>query len=132
MNQVNFKINSGKRKLILSETVCFNPLDGIRVLMPTYDESMKLNENLIFNFSFSYNESDKNGKYETSVDGKNINIAIQNFGSSLLSGTINPLVFHIGKQSISLFFTGFLLANNEDKNSKLLQFTFSIFMEGEK
>lgn len=131
MNQMNSIIMSGKKELILSDTVCFNPLDGIKIIVPISagPTTIGLDNHLIFNLLFAYNDNANKGKYVTRTEGKTITISIENFGGSLLSGTTTPITFHIGKETLFFYFTGLLLTDNEQQDPKLLQFTFSIYKE---
>lgn len=53
MNQINGTITSGKKQLILSDTVCFNPLDGLKIIVPTSDRpTIGFDNHLIFNLLF--------------------------------------------------------------------------------
>jgi hypothetical protein len=129
MNRIIPKISSGNLKLLVAETICFNPLDGLLISVPTINETTKtLGNDLIFKFIFPFQKEIENGKIDTSIINGEINITIYNFGSSLLSGLTKPLTFKIGNNPISMFFTGLLLTNESEENKKLLQFTVSIYL----
>jgi len=127
MSRVIPQISSGDDKLLISETVCFNPANGLLIEVPTKPRKFSDNVNIYFNFTFPIQKDMENGTIETKIIDNKINITIYNFGSSLLSGLIKPLKFTIGNISISLFFTGMVLNGRALDEDKLLQFTFSVF-----
>lgn len=125
MSRILPLICSGSNKLVISETICFNPLDGLLIEIPT--TSKQTSDKIFFNFNFPFQAGEEKGKIETNIVDHRINITVHNFGNTFLSGLTTPLTFKIGNLSISLFFTGMLLTNRSHEEKKLLQFTFSIF-----
>ncbi|HAT2098237.1 TPA: hypothetical protein I8032_000298 [Legionella pneumophila] len=127
MNRIIPKISTGNLELLISETVCFNPLDGLQINLATINsQTGQLGADVIFNFIFLY-DGTGNNQIRTTIDKDKINIHIPNFGNALISGLTKPLTFQFGNIPITLFFTGMLLTNEMDANAKLMQFTVSIY-----
>ena len=57
------KISSGKLKLLISETLCFNPLDGLEIRVPTANEQTgKAGKDIVFNFIFEYEKDPQHSR----------------------------------------------------------------------
>lgn len=131
MNRVIPEISSGSMKLVISETLCFNPMDGLKMHVQTANQKTgKIDGMITFNFIFHYDPS-LPSEAKTSIEKQCINIHITNFGiGTLHSGLTNNLAFNVGGTPISMSFFGALLINGEDEKKKMLHFTVSVFQGG--
>tara|TARA_R110002072_G_scaffold159343_2_gene310418 strand:- start:5147 stop:5533 length:387 start_codon:yes stop_codon:yes gene_type:complete len=127
MSRVIPKIFSGNRQLIVSETICFDPMEGLLIDIPI--TSGGKSDYIQIDFDFPVSSELEKGKVETKVTDKIIKISVCNFGDAIISGLVKPLTFNLGNTKIWLSFTGMLLSNKEQSEQKLLQFTISIFSE---
>lgn len=126
MNRVIPKISSGEFVLLLTESLCFNPIDGLKICIPTSDNKTGLpGKDITFNFIFNYNQEPSDRKIQTSILDNQVNLSINNFGNTIISGTLNPLTFQFGVVPIKLYFSGMLIKDAND--IKLMNLTVSIY-----
>lgn len=127
MNRVLPKISSGEFDLLLTESLCFNPLEGLIINIPTSNENTGLpGRDITFEFVFKYDGNPSNNVIKTSLNKNQVEILLNNFGSALISGILNPLTFQFGKVPIKLYFSGMLI-EDQDKKLRMINFTVSIY-----
>lgn len=127
MNRVIPKISSGEFDLLLTETLCFNPIEGLKIRIPTSNNKTGLaGKDITFNFIFEYNSDPKDRNIHTRTKNNQIDVCINNFGDTLISGTSRPLTFQFGSAPIKLYFSGMILKDNQ-LDLKMMSFTVSIY-----
>lgn len=127
MNRVTPKIFSGDYGLLLTESLCFNPLEVLKICIPTTDDKTGLpGRDITFNFIFRFDQDPSNKEIRTSIQNNQVDIVINNFDSAIITGVLHPLTFQFGNVPIKLYFSGMLI---EDKaqNLKMMHFTVSIY-----
>lgn len=118
MNRVVPTLKNGNLTLLVSETVCIDPTQGLELVVP-----INLEKSLKIVFVFGDKEMQE-GKVETSVEGDVLKIKFSNFLSMLGVSLVNPLNFSIGNSSFLIRMYGF------SNNPNTLSVTISLFKEG--
>lgn len=127
MNRIIPKISSGNFDLLLTESLCFNPLDGLKIHIPTSDDKTgRPGKDITFNFIFNYDQNPNNREIKTNLKDNKVDVIINNFGGSVIAGILKPLTFQFGNIPIKLYFTGLLLKENPE-NFTTIHFTVSIY-----
>jgi hypothetical protein len=126
--QIIPKIYSANKRLMFSETLCFNPCDGVIIKVPTSDG--KSQSELTFSLQFTDDENKTESSYKTENLGNNtLKFVFENFGGTLGSGTTTPVKFSIGDTSYFLYFYAQRLHGGSDQENKMLHMTITMYGE---
>ena len=118
MSKVLPKIFNGNLQLVISETLCCVPTNGIQIHIPITTE-----KNAIFKFIFNSDPISSIRNVEVSQKDDNVIFVLTNFLNSLGASLSTPFKFKVGKDIFFLQFYGVSTGEN------ILCFTFSIFKE---
>ena len=118
MNRVVPLLKNGNLTLVISETLCIDPTQGLELMLP-----INLEKKLKIIFDFGDKEKQDN-KVEMSVEGDVLKIKFSNFLNTL-EVSVNPLNFTVGSSSFLIRMYGF------SNNPNILSLTISVFNEEE-
>lgn len=113
------KLKNGNLTLVISETLCIDPMHGLELVLPI---NLEKNLKIFFDFGDKVNQD---GKVETVVEGDILKIKFSNFLNTFGVSLANPLHFSIGNNSFLIRMYGF------SNNPNILSLTISIFKVGE-
>lgn len=116
MSKIIPQIFNGNAELLISETFCCSPSQGIKIHIPITQE-----KNSIFEFSFIRDDNYTNREIKVSSDGANLQFILINFSNQLGASLSTPFNFQVGKENFSLQIFG--ISPGDD----ILCFTISIF-----
>jgi hypothetical protein len=123
------KIISGKKRFVLSESICFLFDDGVEIQLPI-NSGENTKKYITFQFIFKENKQTTEPAMEkiSSKDGVLV-IALINFHNPGGAGTIKTIPFTVGEEKYYLLFYCNCLSSPKEPQNKLITMTISIYTE---
>ena len=124
------EVTNGNKKLVVNQTVCFDPSDGINFRIPA---GLDTSGNVIpidINFRFSPELGEDGKNIEIKMKGRTVRVLLKKFFARIPIGTFKPIPFQIGQIQFHMFFTCYSL-DGEGSQDRSMTMTLSLYKEVE-